>query len=145
MFFTTGGSPAPIETIETKTELADQFTVKLHPRDADIFVGYSTTQGQISPISSTDGTVFFNVLTQCLRDNYKSMPLEQIYTMVTDIVAGTKQKVKSQPFMHVPQKHSTLRMPLYFTDDPDIRVRIHLPKHYEQNHYQLFNNYLSGN
>ncbi len=114
-----------METIETATDLADQFTVKLHPRDADVFVGYSTTQGEISPISRSEGTVFFNVLTQRLKDNYKSMPLEQIYTMVTDVVAGTKQKVKSQPFMHVPQKHSTLRMPLYFTDDPDIRVKIY--------------------
>ncbi len=113
-----------METVETKgkTELADQFTIKLHPKDADVFIGYSTTQGQISPISSSEGTVFFNALTECLKDNYKSMPLEQIYTRVTDIVAGTKQKVNSKPFMHVPQKLSTLRVPLYFTDDPEIRV-----------------------
>ncbi len=112
-----GSCTPPVETIETqKPELADQFTVKLHPRDADVFVGYSTTPGQISPVPGIDGTVFFNALTKCLRDHYKSMPLEQIYTMVTDIVAGT------EPFMYVPQKHSTLRTPLYFTNNPDIRV-----------------------
>ena len=124
MLHSLGNSPQPIEIVETrgKTELADEFTVTLHPRDADVFVGYSTTQGQISPICNSEGTVFFNALTQCLTDNYKHMPLEQIYTRVTDIVAGTKQTVNSQPFMHVPQKLSTLRMPLYFTDDPEIRV-----------------------
>ena len=100
------------------------FTVKMHPRDADVFIGYSTTPGQISPISMSNGTLFFSTLAQCLRDHYKSIPLEQIYTLVTDIVASREQLVHDRPFMHVPQKISTLRMPVFFTVQPDIAIPV---------------------
>ncbi len=43
-------------------ELADPcFSVEVHPREADVFIGYSTTQGQISPIHKDEGTDFFQV------------------------------------------------------------------------------------
>ena len=42
-------------------ELADPFSIEVHPREADVFIGYSTTQGQISPIHREEGTDFFQV------------------------------------------------------------------------------------
>ena len=107
-----------MEVVEIHDHLAESFSVRLDPHDADLFVGFSTSPGQVSPIVSTEGTVFFKVLSQCLVENYKHEALDQIYTKVTNTVLNTIQEYK-----HVPQKLSTLRMPLYFTNNPDIRVR----------------------
>ena len=42
-------------------ELAESFSIENHPREADVFIGYSTTQGQVSPIDREEGTHFFQV------------------------------------------------------------------------------------
>ncbi len=117
MLFAAGVSRL-MQVVEVHADLAESFSVRLDPHDADLFVGFSTSQGQMSPIISTEGTVFFKVLSQCLLENYKHETLDQIYTKVTNIVLDTEQEYK-----HVPQKVSTLRMPLYFVNNPDIRVR----------------------
>ncbi len=114
-----GGARTPSE----KVELADPFTVRLHPRDADVFIGYSTTEGQVSPIKHHTGSDFFQTLAQYLQDYYKSCPLDQIYTMVTDVVADKYHVVKTnKEYKHVPQKVSTLRQTLFFTNNPQLRV-----------------------
>ncbi len=137
--YTLGTPDTIVETTEHVTLGKDNINI-LTPKDADIFIGYATTYGKTTLISRTNGTVFFKALTQCLKDNFTHMPLDDIYTMVTDIVAGKKQRVKpkttrqtrqqannkskeeSALFMNIPQKQSTLRMPLYFTANPVKRV-----------------------
>ncbi len=100
----------------------DPFFIDVQPREADTFVGYSTTPGKVSPIHSFNGTAFFQVLASCLQANYKRAPLDHIYTMVTDIVATKWHTKKSSKFRHIPQKISTLRGMLYFTENPYIMV-----------------------
>ncbi len=100
----------------------DPFFIDVQPREADTFVGYSTTPGKVSPIHSFNGTAFFQVLASCLQKNYKRAPLDHIYTMVTDIVATKWHTKKSSKFRHIPQKISTLRGTLYFTENPYVMV-----------------------
>ncbi len=95
-----------------------------------MFVGYSTTPGQISPISKFDGTDFFKILGDCLHDYFNKMPLDEIYTKVTQRVACrghkmTLEGIKTEMMIehrHVPQKLSTLTNTLYFTNDKKISV-----------------------
>ncbi len=117
--FSAGANLPSSETVE----LADPFTVRLHPRDADVFIGYSTTQGQISPINHYFGSAFFQTLAQYLQEYYKSCPLDQIYTMVTDVVADKNHQTRrNKEYKHVPQSLSTLRQTVFFTNDPQLRV-----------------------
>ena len=66
-------------------------------------------------------------LAAILDQNYEKMHLEQMFTLVTDIVAREFHQVKcdtqkGKDFMQIPEKISTLRAKLYFTSDPHIRV-----------------------
>ncbi len=119
--YDTGGSPEHLANPDTPF-------FRLQPRDADVFIGYSTTPGQMSPISRFKGTAFFQVLGQCLLEKYLTMHLDQIYTLVTDIVADKHHNVKlsngkDDCHKHVPQKVSTLRQDLFFTSHPKTMVR----------------------
>ncbi len=102
--------------------LAEPFSIQLDPHEADVFIGYSTTPGKVSPISPTQGTHFFQVLSQCLQENFKSKPLDQIYTMVTDSVTKRVHSIDHKDGIYVPQKVSTLRSTLYLTALPDNKV-----------------------
>ncbi len=107
-------------------ELADpQFSIKfdqLTAHDADVFIGYSTTPGKISPIDSDLGTDFFQILCSLLQTQYMMNPLDYIYTMVTKEVAERNHMMASNDFKHIAQKTSTLKATLFFTADPQRRV-----------------------
>ncbi len=63
LVFTSAGALRLVESVQVSNvvELADPFSIEIHPREADVFIGYSTTHGQISPIHKTEGTDFFQV------------------------------------------------------------------------------------
>ncbi len=105
-----------------EVELADPFTIQLDPHEADVFIGYSTTPGKVSPINPTDGTHFFQVLSQCLKENYREKHLEQIYTLVTNEVARKVHLIDNKDGMYVSQKICTLRAEVYLTARPENRV-----------------------
>ncbi len=126
MYFT-GGRYQPVGTREldgTQSLMSDAFPLKLHPRDADVFIGYSTTEGQITTIDAQIGSTFFQELAECIRENFKNKCLDKMFTMVTNVVARDTINLRDfGQYMHVPQKVSMLRHPLYFRQNPLIRVR----------------------
>ncbi len=107
---------------EREVGLADAFTIQLDPQEADVFIGYSTTPGKVSPINPKEGTHFFQVLGQYLEENYLQKPLDQIYTLVTNQVARKVHVIDNKDGLYVPQKVSTLRADLYLTAIPRIKV-----------------------
>ncbi len=108
----------------TSDSMLDIFPVKLRPKDADVFIGYPTTEGQVSTIDAQIGSTFFQELAECIRENYKNKCLDKMFTMVTNVVAREKCHIDDfGEYMHIPQKVSTLRQPLYFKKHPLIRVR----------------------
>ncbi len=121
LFHILADASQPISEI---VSLANSFTVRLHPRDADVFIGYPTTEGQITTISQFSGSAFFHTLAKYLKDCFNSCSLDQIYTMVTDDVAEQNYQMRQRniEYKHVPQKVSTLRQTLYFTNNPQLKV-----------------------
>ena len=128
-FLLLGNAPAPLKG-GNPVELADpQFSIKfdqLTAHDADVFIGYSTTPGKVSPIDADKGTEFFRILCSILQAQYMMNPLDYIYTMVTKEVSESNHLMASKDFKHIAQKMSTLRATLFFTADPQIRVWIRL-------------------
>ncbi len=52
----------PKESKAVELAIVDSsFSIEVHPREADVFIGYSTTQGQTAVIDREDGTIFFQV------------------------------------------------------------------------------------
>ena len=102
--------------------LAQAFTIQIDPHEADVFIGYSTTPGKVSPINPRHGTHYFQVLSTYLQDYYKSKPLDLIYTLVTDVVTKRVHLIDEHDGMYVPQKVSTLRATLYLTATPQNKV-----------------------
>ena len=107
---------------EGEVTLAEIFTIQLDPQEADVFIGYSTTPGKVSPINPRKGTHYFQVLSKHLQDYYQSKPLEVIYTSVIDVVTKRVHLIDEQDGMYVPQKVSTLRATLFLTAKPQNRV-----------------------
>ena len=107
---------------EKEVTLAEPFTIKPDPQDADVFIGYSTTPGKVSPINPKHGTDFFQILSKYLLENYQSKPLDQIYTSVTHAVTQKVHLIDDKGGMYVPQKVSTLRAVLFMTATPQIKV-----------------------
>ncbi len=64
----------------------------------------------------------FQTLSKHLEVHYKSKPLDQIYTMVTNAVADKCHKIRENDYKHIPQKTSTLRASLFLTSEPEVRV-----------------------
>ncbi len=126
-FFMTGGMYQPVGTRKlngTLDQTPDAFLIKLQPKDADVFIGYPTTEGQVSTMDAQIGSTFFQELAQCIRDNYKNKCLDKMFTMVTNVVAKEKCHLDDfGEYMHTPQKVSTRRQSLFFKKDPLIRVR----------------------
>ncbi len=87
--------------------------VKLDESCHDVFVGFSSLPGEVSPIDQAGGTIFIQTLTECLQACYKSKPLDQIYAMVTDTVLQ-KNKI-SGTANRGPQKISTLKADVFFS------------------------------
>ncbi len=90
-------------------------------------MGFATRPGQISAMYDSRGSTFIQTLGIILEQNYEKMHLEGMFTLVTDIVAREFHQVKcdtnkAKDFMQIPEKISTLRVRLYFTSDPHIRV-----------------------
>ena len=111
-----------VQQKEGEITLSEAFTIDLNPQEADVFIGYSTNHGKVSPISPKNGTRFFQVLSQHLEDNYQSKPLDLIYTSVTDAAAKWVHLINDKDGMYVPQKVSTLRANLFLTAKPQNKV-----------------------
>ena len=112
------------ERDDGEVTLAEAFTIQLDPQEADVFIGYSTTPGKVSPINPRHGTHYFQVLSKYLNENYQSRPLDQIYTLVTDAVTKRVHLIDDQDGMYVPQKVSTLRATLFLTAEPQNKVHV---------------------
>ncbi len=121
LIFSTG-TVSQVQEKSGEVELADPFTIQLDPQEADVFIGYSTTYGKVSPINPKEGTHFYQILGQCLEDNYKEKHLEQIYTLVTYEVARKVHPIDNKDGLYVPQKVGTLRADVYLTARPENRV-----------------------
>ncbi len=78
-------------------------------------------------IGKIRGSQFLETLAKCIRDGYKTTSFEDMFLMVTDAVAEQLYKVRVrgqiQDYMQIPQKVSTLRRALYFTEHPVNQVR----------------------
>ncbi len=92
-----------------------------------IFVGFSTVPGQKSTVRKDRGSLFIKVLTECLQKHGTTIPLEDLYLIITSMVAeedflyeGTDGT--AQQYRQVPQKVSTLRKKLYFSPKPKTQV-----------------------
>ncbi len=115
--------PSPVRgapTNSTHDLSTKSLLTRPQPRDADVFTGYSCTDGRVSTINCLTGTKFFQALAKQMEKNFMRKCLETIFTMVTDEVAEIEHM--HGKYMHVPQKVSTLRMPLYFTCKPVFQV-----------------------
>ena len=122
------GLPVPgpeDDTDDDTVDLATAYNINLHPQDSDVFIGFSTTEGKLSPISRSRGSVFFQELGRVLQDNFKIYTLDEMFIRVTDIVAEDVHRLNPRfpQYMHVPQKVSTLRALLYFSYQPESQVK----------------------
>ncbi len=102
------------------------FTVKFINQDADVFIGYSTTDGEVSMISKQDGTTpFFSALTQCLLESYEALwpkHLDDIFTQMTRVVKDSPWEYNKCTFQQVAEKQSTLTKSLYFPKKHGLEV-----------------------
>ena len=62
--------------------------VELDDSCLDVFVWYSALPGQTVPVSPTEGTVFFQVLSQTLERFYTRHSLQEICTLAADEMAA---------------------------------------------------------
>ena len=125
MFFFSDSKASGFKPNAKSDLAADPFSIKfdqLTADMADVFIGYSTTAGKISPIDSDEGTDFFQILSSLLQAQYQMNPLDHIFKMVTKEVSRNVHSVASNTFKHICESRSTLKATVFFTADPQTRV-----------------------
>ncbi len=73
---------------------------------------------------NTSLVLLLQALSRYPEEHYKSKPLDQIYTMVTNTVADKCHSIGDNDYKHIPQSMSTLRASLFLTSEPEVRVGI---------------------